>query len=71
MTYDEIVDKIELLTGNYQNGNIDGEEMCELLDDLCCDITECNDPFNSMGKTDDTYYESFEETDFSELRIED
>ena len=72
MTYDEIVAKIELIKGNYQNGNIDGEEMCEVLDDLCCDISECNDPFSIMVNDDSTtLYDSFEETDFSDLVIDD
>ena len=31
MTYEEIVAKIELVKGNYQNGNIDGDDMCEAL----------------------------------------
>ena len=72
MTYDEIVAKIELVKGNYQNGNIDGDDMCELLDDLCCDISECNNPFNLMSNDDSTtLYSSFEETDFSDLVIDD
>jgi hypothetical protein len=72
MTYDEIVAKIELVKGNYLNGNIDGEEMCEVLDDLCCDISECNNPFNLMSNDDSTIlYDSFEETDFTDLVIDE
>ena len=72
MTYDEIVAKIELVKGNYLNGNIDGEEMWEVLDDLCCDISECNDPFSIMVNDDSTtLYDSFEETDFSDLVVND
>ena len=72
MTYDEIVAKIELVKGNYQNGNIDGDEMCEILDDLCCEIEDCNDAFSGMSnQSDDTYYQTFEETDFSDLVIDD
>lgn len=72
MTYEEIAAKIELIKGNYQNGNIDGEEMCEMLDDLCCEIEECEDPFSMSGITDDSmHYKSFEETDFTELKIND
>jgi len=71
MSYEEIVAKIELVKGNYQNGNIDGDEMCELLDDLCCEIEEI-DGLSGMGsQSDDTYYQTFEETDFSDLVIDD
>ncbi len=49
MTYEEIVAKIELVKGNFQNGNIDGDDMCELLDDLCCELEDCNDAFSGMS----------------------
>ncbi len=68
MTTPEIVSKIKMIKENFQNGNIDSEETCELLDDLVCEIEECEGPFG-MGSSDDDYYESFEETDFTKLEI--
>jgi hypothetical protein len=68
MTTKEIVSKVTTIKENYQNGNISGEELCELLDDLICEVEECEGPFG-MGNSDDDYYESFEETDFTKLEI--
>ena len=65
MTLIEIVNKIRTAKENYQDGNILGEEMCELLDDLICEIEECEGPYGSFQ--DDDHYGSFEETDFTKL----
>ena len=67
MTTPEIVNKIRLIKEAYQNGNITGEETCELLDDLICEIEECEGPFGNSSFSDDDHYGSFEETDFSKL----
>ena len=64
----DITNKITLIKENYGNGNITGDDLCELLDDLVCEIEECNGPFG-MNSKDDDYYGSFEETDFSKLEI--
>ena len=68
MTIADIVSKIELIKGNFQNGNIDSEEMCVMLEDLICEMEECEGAFG-MGNSDDDYYQSFEETDFTKLEI--
>ena len=68
MTLKNVSNKIVDIKGNYQNGNITGDEMCELIDDLVCEIEECSGPFGS-GNFDDDYYQSFEETDFTKLEI--
>ena len=66
MTNKEITDKINMIKENYQNGNVTGDEMCDLLSDLCCEIEECEGAFG-MGFGDDDHYGSFEETDFTKL----
>ena len=68
MTTPEIVNKIRMINDNFKDGNIDSEEICELLDDLVCEIEECEGPFG-MGISDDDHYGSFEETDFTKLEI--
>ena len=68
MTNKEIVSKITLIKDNFANGNINSDETVELLDDLVCEIEECDGPF-AMGSNDDEYYNSFEETDFTKLEV--
>ena len=68
MTNQEITNKITNIKENFQNGNISGDDMCELLSDLCCEIEECEGAFG-MGFGDDDHYSSFEETDFTKLEI--
>jgi hypothetical protein len=66
MTNREITSKIDLIKENYQNGNITGDDLCELLSDLVCEIEECEGAFG-MGFGEDDHYGSFEETDFTKL----
>ena len=68
MTTPEIVDKIRRIKEGFQQGNINSEETCELLDDLICEIEECEGPYGGFGGDDD-HYGSFEETDFTKLEI--
>ena len=68
MTLNKITENITNIKENYQNGNITGDEMCELLDDLVCEAEECQGAFGS-GNFDDDYYQTFEETDFTRLEI--
>ena len=68
MTNKEITDKINMIKENYQNGNCTGDDMCELLSDLVCEIEECEGAFG-MGFGDDDHYGSFEQTDFTKLEI--
>ena len=67
MTLSKITENITNIKENYQNGNITGDEMCELLDDLVCEAEECQGAF-AMGDDDD-YYQTFEETDFTKLDL--
>ena len=67
MTNQEITGKITTIKENYQNGNITGDDVCELLSDLVCEIEECEGPYGGFG--DDDHYGSFEETDFTKLEI--
>jgi len=66
MTNQEITGKITIIKENFQNGNISGDDVCELLSDLVCEIEECAGAFG-MGFGDDDHYGSFEETDFTKL----
>ena len=66
MTNQEISGKIKLIIENFANGNINSEELLDVLDDLCCEIEECEGAFG-MSFGDDDHYQSFEETDFTKL----
>ena len=66
MTNQEISSKIKLIKENYVNGNINSEDMIDALDDLCCEIEECEGAFG-MSFGDDDHYTTFEETDFTKL----
>ena len=50
------------------HGNITGDDLCELLSDLVCEIEECEGAFG-MGFENDDHYGSFEETDFTKLDL--
>ena len=63
----EITNKITLIKENYGNGNINGDELMELLSDLVCEIEECEGAFGMNSFGDDDHYGSFEETDFTKL----
>ena len=65
MTVQEIIQKIKDIKGNYVNGNITGDDMVELMEDLVHEV-EGNDGFDWMDNGDD-HYGSFEETDFTKL----
>ena len=67
MTNQEITGKITTIRENYQNGNITGDDLCELLSDLVCEIVECEGAFGMSSFGDDDHYTSFEETDFTKL----
>ena len=68
MTTPEIVNKIRAIKEGFQNGNFDSEETTELLDDLICEIEECEGPYGGFN-SDDDHYDSFEETDFTKLEV--
>ena len=67
MTTPEIVNKIRGIKEGFQNGDFNSEETTELLDDLICEIEECEGPYGSFQ--DDDHYGSFEETDFTKLEV--
>ena len=68
MTNQEISAKIKLIKENYVNGNINSEDLMDALDDLCCEIEECEGAFG-MKIEDEDHYGTFEETDFSKLEV--
>ena len=53
------------IKGNYVNGDITGDDMVELMEDLIHDV-EGND---GMSWHDEDYYDTFEETDFTKLEV--
>ena len=63
MTIQEIIERIKTIKGNYVNGDITGDDMVELMEDIIHDV-EGND---GMSWDSDDHYGSFEETDFSKL----
>ena len=65
MTVQEIIEQIKNIKGNYVNGNITGEDMVELMEDLIHDV-EGND---GMMWDDEDNYGSYEETDFTKLEV--
>ena len=66
MTIQEIMETIKNIKGNYVNGNITGDDVVELMEDLIHDV-EGNDGMSWDG--DDDHYQSFEETDFTTLEV--
>jgi len=66
MTTPKIIDRITAIKDLFAEGEIDGEELIEHMDDLLIDIKNGDGGF---AVTDDDYYETFEETDFTMLEI--
>ena len=65
MTIQEIMERIKNIKGNYVNGEINGDDVVEAMEDLIHDV-EGNDGMNWM---DDDHYDSFEQTDFTKLEV--
>ena len=65
MTIREIIQRIKDIKGNYVNGDITGDDMVELMEDIIHEV-EGND---GMDWADDDHYGSFEETDFTKLEV--
>ena len=64
MTVQEIMEQIKNIKGNYVNGNITGDDMVELMEDLIHDV-EGNDGMDWVSDE----YETYEEPDFTKLEI--
>ena len=60
----EIIDRITGIRDLFADGEIEGGELIEHMDDLLIDIKNGDGGFTV---TDDDYYETFEETDFTKL----
>ena len=50
MTNQEISRKIKIIKENYVNGNINSEDMMDHLDDLCCELEECEGAFGIVSE---------------------
>tara|TARA_Y100000310_G_scaffold295802_1_gene327496 strand:- start:100 stop:300 length:201 start_codon:yes stop_codon:yes gene_type:complete len=66
MTTPKIIDRITAIKDLFAEGEIGSEELIEHMDDLLIDIKNGDGGF---AVTDDDYYETFEETDFTMLEI--
>ena len=66
MTIQEIINRIKSIKAEYVNNNITGDGMIEAMEDLIHDV-EGNDGMS--WDTDEDHYDSFEETDFSNLEV--
>ena len=67
MTTPKIIDRITAMRDCFADGDINGEELIDHMDDLLIDIKNTDNGFSISD--DDSYYESFEETDFTMLEI--
>ena len=65
MTIQDIMNSIRNIKGDFQNGNINSEELVERMEDLIHDV-EGND---GMMWDDEDNYGSYEETDFTKLEV--
>ena len=66
MITSKIIDRITAIKDLFADGEIEGGELIEHMDDLLIDIKNGDGGF---AVTDDDYYETFEETDFTMLEI--
>ena len=67
MTTPKIIDRITAIKDLFADGEIEGGELIEHMDDLLIDIKNGDGGFAVTD--DDSYYETFEETDFTMLEI--
>ena len=69
MTIQEIMSRVKAIKGDYMNGMITSEEMCEHLDDLVHDC-EGMDAYQGFGTPleDDGFYDSM--PDFTQLVVD-
>ena len=68
MTIQEIMNQIRDIKGDFQNGNINSEELIERMEDLIHDV-EGTDAYNGFGTTmeDDGFYDT---PDFTQLVVD-
>ena len=68
MTIQDIMNSIRDMKGDFQNGNIDSEELIEMMEDLIHDV-EGKEQYNGFGTAleDDGFYDEL--PDFSNLKV--
>ena len=68
MTIQDIMNAIQDMKANFQNGNINSEELVEQMEDLIHDV-EGTDTYNGFGTTmeDDGFYDT---PDFTQLVVD-
>ena len=69
MTIQDIMNSIRDMKGNFQNGNINSEELIEQMEDLLHDV-EGNDAYQGFGTSmeDDGFYDTL--PDFTALVVD-
>ena len=68
MTIQDIINAIKDMKGNFQNGNINSEELIEQIEDLIHDV-QGNDAYQGFGTSmeDDGFYDDL--PDFTALEV--
>ena len=68
MTIQDIMNAIQDMKANFQNGNINSEELVEQMEDLIHDV-EGNDAYQGFGTSmeDDGFYDT---PDFTQLVVD-
>ena len=68
MTIQDIMNAIKDMKGNFQNGNINSEELIEQMEDLIHDV-QGNDAYQGFGTSmeDDGFYDDL--PDFTALEV--
>ena len=68
MTIQDIMNQIRNMKGDFQNGNINSEELIERMEDLIHD-TEGTDAYNGFGTSmeNDGFYDDL--PDFTQLKV--
>ena len=68
MTIQEIMNSIKSIKGDFQNGNINSEELIEQIEDLIHDV-QGNDEYQGFGTSmeDDGFYDDL--PDFTQLKV--
>ena len=69
MTIQDIMNTIQSMKGDFQNGNIDSEELIEMMEDLIHDV-EGTDAYSGFGTSmeDDGFYDTL--PDFTQLKVD-
>jgi len=71
MNITKITNRITAMRDLFADGEIDGGEVIEYMNDLLIDIKDASSDFTFLNDNDDSYYETFEKTDFTNLSVDE